>query len=125
MSAALSGRTILVLGGTAEARALAARLADKGAAVMLSLAGVTRAPRDQGVPTRIGGFGGAEGLGRYLRENGVDLLVDATHPYAATISDNASRAATDVGLPIVALRRPPWSPREVTTGGRRRPSIRR
>ncbi len=112
MTGSCFGRSILILGGTAEARALAVRLADEGAAVKLSLAGVTRAPRDQGVPTRIGGFGGAQGLTAYLRDHDVEMLVDATHPYAATISANAARAATVTARPIVALRRPPWTPRE-------------
>lgn len=106
----LSGRTILILGGTADARALAVALAGEGASVTLSLAGVTLTPRDQGVPTRIGGFGGADGLATHLSEQRVELLIDATHPYAANISRNAADAAEMSGTPILALRRPAWRP---------------
>lgn len=101
---------ILVLGGTAEARVLAGRLADIYD-VMLSLAGRTVRPRDQGVPTRIGGFGGADGLARFLRDEGVDILIDATHPFADRISMNAALAATQTKVRFVALRRPPWDKR--------------
>jgi precorrin-6A/cobalt-precorrin-6A reductase len=106
-----SGRAmkILVLGGTAEARALAGKLADrKDIAATLSLAGRTAKPHAQGVPTRIGGFGGVEGLAAYLRDERIDALIDATHPYADTISANAVRAADQAGVPVLALRRAPW-----------------
>ncbi|ODS00842.1 cobalt-precorrin-6A reductase [Methyloceanibacter marginalis] len=100
---------ILVLGGTAEARVLAGKLADrKDIDVTLSLAGRTAKPRAQGVPTRIGGFGGVQGLTAYLRDERVDALIDATHPYADTISANAVRAADQAGVPVLALRRAPW-----------------
>lgn len=62
------------------------------------------------MPVRIGGFGGADGLGAYLREHKVDCLVDATHPYAAVMSANAAVAATAAGVPLLALRRPAWQP---------------
>lgn len=102
-------RSILILGGTAEARALAGKLAgDPRFTVELSLAGRTRAPADQPVPVRVGGFGGAEGLAAYLRQKGVSILIDATHPYAAQISRNAAEAAEISGVPLVALRRPAW-----------------
>lgn len=102
-------RKILILGGTTEARQLAGRLAaHDGVEVVLSLAGRTDSPAAQGVPVISGGFGGAEGLARHVREDGVDLLVDATHPYAARISANAAEAAKAAGVPIIALRRPPW-----------------
>jgi precorrin-6A/cobalt-precorrin-6A reductase len=100
---------ILILGGTAEARALAGRLADDPRFhVTLSLAGRTAKPLPQPVPVRSGGFGGAEGLARYLRDEKVDALVDATHPSADVISDSAARAAALTGVPLVALRRTPW-----------------
>ncbi|RLQ88273.1 cobalt-precorrin-6A reductase [Notoacmeibacter ruber] len=102
-----SGKT-LILGGTADARQLAFLLENEGYEVLLTLAGVTRSPRDQGVPVRIGGFGGAAGLARYLREHRFDLLIDATHPYAARISANAVEAAGRANLPIIALRRAAW-----------------
>ncbi|MFN3689200.1 cobalt-precorrin-6A reductase [Salinarimonas sp.] len=100
---------ILLLGGTSEATALALRLSDiPGVQAILSLAGRTSAPRLPPVPTRIGGFGGAEGLARYLRAERIDALVDATHPFAARISANAAAAARAAGVPLVALVRPPW-----------------
>lgn len=102
-------RRILILGGTLEARLLAARLAPRtDLAVTLSLAGRTVAPAPQPVPARIGGFGGAEGLARHIGEAGIDALVDATHPYAAVISSNAAHAAARAKIPLLALRRPAW-----------------
>jgi len=102
---------ILILGGTTEARQLAGKLADRAdRAVTLSLAGRTESPVAQGVPVRTGGFGGADGMAAYLRETHTDLLIDATHPYAARISANAAQAARKAGVPILALRRPGWEP---------------
>jgi precorrin-6A/cobalt-precorrin-6A reductase len=102
-------RRILILGGTTEARRLAGRLAGRhDLAVTLSLAGRTAHPVAQPVPVRIGGFGGAEGLARYLAAEGIDALIDATHPYAAIIAANAARAAQSTRVPLLALRRPPW-----------------
>ncbi len=102
--------SILILGGTAEAKALAARLSTSSDYdILLSLAGRTKAPAKQPVPVRIGGFGGIEGLAAFLREKSVDLLIDATHPFAAKISRNAAEAATLLGTEIFALRRPAWS----------------
>lgn len=104
---------ILILGGTSEARQLAGRLtARSDVAIRLSLAGRTENPAAQPVPTRIGGFGGVEGLVRYLHEQHVDLLIDATHPYAAQISANAAQAAERTGTTMLALRRPGWEPVE-------------
>src|SRR5262245_15035147 len=110
-SAGIMTHHILILGGTTEARLLAGKLARQaGLDITLSLAGRTAEPAAQPVPVRIGGFGGAEGLARYLRDNAVDLLIDATHPYAARISANAFEAAQLAGVPALALRRPPWEP---------------
>jgi precorrin-6A/cobalt-precorrin-6A reductase len=100
-------KKLLVLGGTADARHLAGKLATK-ADVTLSLAGRTENPVAQGVPVRVGGFGGAQGLAAYLTEHRIDLLIDATHPYAAQISANAAEAAQRTGIPAIALRRPAW-----------------
>lgn len=83
--------------------------------VTLSLAGRTASPVEQGVPVRVGGFGGAEGLAAYLRDHRIDLLIDATHPYAAQISANAAEAARLAGVPAIALRRPAW---EIMPGDR-------
>src|SRR5271166_2233672 len=103
-SSARAMRRILILGGTAEARALAARLAPRAdLAVTLSLAGRTASPAPQPVPVRSGGFGGAEGLADYLTVARIDALIDATHPYAATISENAVRAAELAKVPHLAL----------------------
>lgn len=102
---------ILILGGTTEARQLAGKVAVR-ASVTLSLAGRTESPVAQGVPVRTGGFGGADGLAAYLKETSTDLLIDATHPYAARISANAAQAARATGVPIFALRRPGWEPIE-------------
>ncbi len=98
---------MLILGGTAEARELAALLdADHRFAVLSSLAGRVANPRLPVGETRIGGFGGVEGLADFL--HGVDVLVDATHPFAATISRNAAAAAERAGVPLVAVVRPGW-----------------
>lgn len=104
---------VLVLGGTTEASALARLLADNGIPATLSYAGRTESPRAQPVPVRIGGFGGAAGLAAHIRANGVTHLVDATHPFAATISANAVAAAHDAGIAHIALTRPAWT---MTTG---------
>lgn len=102
--------SILILGGTAEAKALAAQLsAITDRQILLSLAGRTKVPAAQPVPVRIGGFGGAEGLAGFMRQNGIDLLIDATHPFAAQISRSAAEAALATGIDILALRRPAWS----------------
>jgi precorrin-6A/cobalt-precorrin-6A reductase len=101
---------ILILGGTTEARVLAGALADRDhAAVTLSLAGRTAKPLPLPVPTRVGGFGGVEGLIKYLQAEKIGALVDATHPYAQTISENAARAAEACDVPLLALRRPAWA----------------
>jgi precorrin-6A/cobalt-precorrin-6A reductase len=100
---------ILILGGTAEARQLAGRLAGRaGLEITLSLAGRTATPAAQPVPVRVGGFGGADGLTKYLVAERIDALIDATHPYASVISANAVAAARRSGVPSIALRRPPW-----------------
>jgi precorrin-6A/cobalt-precorrin-6A reductase len=100
---------ILVLGGTTEARQLCERLAGRpDFSVTLSLAGRTLAPLRQAVPTRRGGFGGAAGLADYLRDERIDVLIDATHPYAAVMSRNAAGAAALAHVRLLALRRPPW-----------------
>ncbi|MCD2182538.1 cobalt-precorrin-6A reductase [Rhizobium sp. GN54] len=102
-------KRILILGGTAEARELAGRLAARGdLEVTLSLAGRTLDPAPQPVPVRTGGFGGADGLAGYLAAQQIDLLVDATHPFARQISANAERAAELVETPILRLQRPGW-----------------
>lgn len=96
---------ILLLGGTGEALRLARRL---GPETLYSLAGLGRVPGDLPCRVRVGGYGGAEGLASFIAEEGIELLLDATHPYAARISANAARAAELAGIPCWALRRPGW-----------------
>ncbi|NNB53135.1 cobalt-precorrin-6A reductase [Pseudomonas fragi] len=98
-------KRILLLGGVTEALAIARTL---GPQHVYSLAGVGRVPGDLGCEVRVGGYGGAEGLAQYIREQRIDLLLDATHPYAAQISQNAALAAAASGIPCWALRRPAW-----------------
>ncbi|RWU26356.1 cobalt-precorrin-6A reductase [Pseudomonas alkylphenolica] len=98
-------KRILLLGGITEALAIARTL---GPEHVYSLAGIGRVPGDLGCQVRVGGFGGAEGLATYLHTEKIDLLIDATHPYAAQISANAARAAQLSGVPCWALRRPAW-----------------
>jgi precorrin-6A/cobalt-precorrin-6A reductase len=96
---------ILLLGGVAEALAVARTL---GPQHIYSLAGIGRVPTDLPCQVRVGGYGGAEGLAAFIRSEGISLLVDATHPYAAQISANAAAAAHAAGVPCWALRRPGW-----------------
>lgn len=98
---------ILLLGGTTEALRLARRL---GPETVYSLAGLGRVPDDLPCRVRVGGFGGAEGLAAFIAAEGIQLLLDLTHPYAAQISHNAARAAQITGVPCWALRRPGWQP---------------
>jgi precorrin-6A/cobalt-precorrin-6A reductase len=104
---------ILILGGTTEARQLAEHLAGRtDYATIISLAGRTVEPRPLPVETRIGGFGGVEGLADYIRAQQISLVVDATHPFANRITANAAKAAGMTGVPILALCRPGWAPIE-------------
>jgi precorrin-6A/cobalt-precorrin-6A reductase len=98
---------VLLLGGTSEARALAARL-HPDVDVISSLAGRVPDPALPVGEVRIGGFGGVDGLRQWLSKAHVDAVVDATHPYAATITANAAAACSEVGLPHLVLARPAW-----------------
>ncbi len=89
---------------------------------MISLAGHTADPRPMTLPTRIGGFGGIEGLRRYLVEEGVVAVVDATHPFAAIMPFHAQAACKAEGVPLLAIRRRPWRP-EATDRWRSVPDI--
>ncbi|MEW2258125.1 cobalt-precorrin-6A reductase [Streptomyces sp. NPDC047869] len=103
---------VLILGGTTEARRLAAELAARpGVRVTTSLAGRVARPAPVPGEVRIGGFGGPEGLADWLRAHRVDVLVDATHPFAETITANAARAAAATGVRALVLRRPGWRSR--------------
>lgn len=100
-------RRILLLGGIGEALAIARQLP---ADAIYSLAGLGKVPSDLPCQVRVGGYGGAEGLARFITTEGIGLLIDATHPYAAQISRNAAQAAQLAGIPCWALRRPGWQP---------------
>ena len=100
---------LLILGGTTEASAIARALAhDTQFNATISLAGRTRHPAPQPIPCRTGGFGGAEGLARYLTAHRIGAVVDATHPFAARMTRNAEDAARLTGTRLLAVQRPPW-----------------
>lgn len=105
----ISAMKILILGGTEEARLLAAQLTRLGHDVTTSLAGRTSEPLRPAGEIRVGGFGGGDAMGKYVMAEAFDRIVDATHPYAAQIKHNAVRAAEMAGLRLVRLTRPPWS----------------
>lgn len=107
---------VLLLGGTGEARALAARL-HPDVPVISSLAGRVPDPALPVGEVRIGGFGGAQGLAQWLRGNDISAVVDATHPFASTITANAARAAAQEGLPHLVLARPAWPDGDATVVG--------
>lgn len=102
---------LLILGGTAEARELAAALDAQGVAVTSSLAGRVARPRLPAGDVRIGGFGGPDKLAAWLREHRIAAVVDATHPFAERISASAARACPQAGVPLLRLERPGWSER--------------
>ncbi|WP_433635230.1 cobalt-precorrin-6A reductase [Nocardia sp. CA-120079] len=100
----------LILGGTQEAREIAhIASGERGFDIVSSLAGRVRDPLLPAGPVRIGGFGGVGGLRKWLADNEIAAVVDATHPFAGTISSNAAGAAADLGLPLLHVRRPGWS----------------
>ena len=107
---------VLLLGGTAEGRELAARLHPQ-TDVISSLAGRVPDPALPVGPVRIGGFGGVEGLRQWLRDNDITAVVDATHPFAATITANAAAACAELALPHRVLSRPAWDPGEAILVG--------
>ena len=100
---------VLVLGGTFEASKLADLLAGQsGISSKLSFAGRTNALRPPKIPYRIGGFGGVDGLNAYLEAERIDVLVDATHPFAQQMSRHAAIAAAGATIPLIVLSRPAW-----------------
>ncbi|MCW2798573.1 MAG: cobalt-precorrin-6A reductase [Aeromicrobium sp.] len=101
--------TVLVLGGTAEARELAVLLQHDQVRFVSSLAGRVARPRMPVGAVQIGGFGGVNGLRSYLMEMRISAVVDATHPFAQGMSANAVAACTADGLPLLRLERPGWS----------------
>ena len=99
---------ILLLGGTTEASRLARALSEAGMNAVFSYAGVTKSPVAQPLATRVGGFGGVEGLKTYLTTEGITHVVDATHPFAAGMSTNAIAACAETDVDLCALERPAW-----------------
>lgn len=110
MSSDSGQKRILILGGTAEALEIAGDEIAKGHDVITSLAGRTEAPVLPPGRHRIGGFGGVAGLAGFLRDERIDLMIDATHPFARTISENAALAAQETGIPLQTVTRSPWLP---------------
>lgn len=100
---------ILLLGGTTEASRMARALAEAGLPAVFSYAGRTEAPVAQPIPTRVGGFGGPEGLADYIRAEAITHVIDATHPFAAQMSRNAITACAASATPLLALERPAWA----------------
>jgi precorrin-6A/cobalt-precorrin-6A reductase len=99
---------VLLLGGTAEASQMARALVTAGIDAVYSYAGRTDTPLAQPLPTRVGGFGGVDGLAAYLTHEKITHVIDATHPFAALMSTNAVVACRATGVPLLALERPPW-----------------
>ncbi|MGP9568397.1 cobalt-precorrin-6A reductase [Halomonas sp. AOP5-B2-8] len=103
---------VLILGGTSEASALACAVAELGLPAIFSYAGRVNAPKPQPLPTRVGGFGGVDGLIAFIKHAGITHIVDATHPFAAQMSRNALSAAAQSGVAMLALTRPAWQPKQ-------------
>ncbi len=101
---------ILIVGGTRDARDLAAILRAEGFDTIVSLAGVTASPAMPAGMVRSGGFGGVDGLVQYLRDHAIAAIADATHPFAVQMSRHACLAAAKAGIPILRLERPAWVP---------------
>lgn len=102
-------KRILILGGTGEAVSLAERCEEQqDISVIYSLAGRTRSPNLPDCEVRQGGFGGVEGLTRYLRQNDINAVIDATHPYAAQMASNALKATAEISLPYYKFLRSAW-----------------
>ncbi|MBI2702999.1 MAG: cobalt-precorrin-6A reductase [Mycobacterium sp.] len=104
---------VLLLGGTAEGRALAKELHPQ-VDIVSSLAGRVPDPALPVGPVRIGGFGGVDGLRRWLRDEHIDAVVDATHPFAATMTAHAAQVCAELQIPHLVLARPAWDPGSAT-----------
>ncbi len=87
---------------------MAGRLAQAGANAVFSYAGRTKTPKEQPLPTRVGGFGGADGLANFIASEGITHVIDATHPFASQMSNNAVSACAQTGTALCALERAPW-----------------
>lgn len=104
--------TILLLAGTGEAKDVAKALVADRVTAVASLAGATRMPKSLAVPTRIGGFGGADGFRDYVKEAGISAVLDATHPFAHRITDRTAAICAELGLPYMQFVRPEWTAQE-------------
>ncbi|GAB77906.1 cobalt-precorrin-6A reductase [Austwickia chelonae] len=111
MSQDIPAGAVLLIGGTGEARRLASILHEAGTPFLSSLAGAVSDPRLPLGQIRIGGFGGVDGLTDYLRVHRIGAVVDATHPFATSITQNAAAACATTGTPLLRLHRPSWSER--------------
>lgn len=100
---------VLLLGGTFDAYTLSTRLHAAGIPAIYSYAGATLTRRTPPLPTRVGGFGGIQGLVDYLQQHRISHVIDATHPFAAQMSRNALAACTAAGIPLLSMERPAWS----------------
>ena len=102
--------TLLLLAGTSEAKRIAWGLSTMGTRAIASLAGVTRSPEPLPLPTRIGGFGGQAGFERFLQTQGITAVLDATHPFAAAMTDRTARICAVQSIPYLQILRPAWVP---------------
>ena len=101
-------QNLLILGGTTEASSLANLISKTEINATISYAGRVERIRQQPIPKRIGGFGGVDGLASYIISNGITHLIDATHPFAAQMSQNAILACQKINIPFASLTRPEW-----------------
>lgn len=102
---------MLLLGGTFDAHVLSTQLHDSGIPATYSYAGATLTRRTPALPTRVGGFGGVDGLMHYLQEHRISHVIDATHPFAAQMSRHAIAACGALGIPLLSMERPAWQAR--------------
>lgn len=103
---------LLILGGTREATQLAYLCAEMNVSATISYAGRVERIKPQVIDHRVGGFGGVKGLAYYIAQEQITHVIDATHPFAAQMSDHAVRACAMTGRPLCALTRPPWQAQE-------------
>jgi len=101
---------LLLLGGSGEARDIAECLATQSIPAVLSLSGNARILPGEELPNRVGGFGGEAGFRAYLAREGITAVLDATHPFANTISHRTARICAELDLPYCQVLRPPWTP---------------
>lgn len=101
--------TLLLLGGTGEAQQLATLLITAGMDVIYSIVGNVRVPS---LPCRVvtGGFSQFGSMATFVQKNGVQGIVDSTHPYADKISLAAWQTAQETDIPYWRFHRPAWQP---------------